>query len=664
MKKLLLITICTLLGFQTGYGQYVFSKTYGGDADERAMAVVQSRNGEYVVAGLTFSFGKGKSDIWVMKIDTQGKEQWRRVLGSQDFDWANDLIETRNGDFVLVGYSRDPRTRNNNAWVLKMDPNGKVIWSRTFGGEKGDEAKSVVETADGGLAIAGFSYSYGRGSSDMWLLRLDIHGKELWQQTYGAEGPEQAFDVIEARNGALVLGGFSNSIGNGKADMVLVKVDPFGKFIWRKNYGGPENDAIESIIEDEQGNYVLAGWTYSGPSQTMDAQLLKVDSRGNKMWRRTYGGKGKDAFYDLCRTYDGSLAVVGSSSSFRQREQADVWMLKADAAGRMQWQHTTRGDKNDFGYGISHTRDGGFMVVGSSQSYAKGGSDMWVVKTGPEGRMGGVPAYDNIATTPSPAQPTPPTAGNPYKPNLFILAVGVSQFEDQSMNLTYAHSDAVAITRKFSQMKGSLFNEVKARVLLNEKATLTNIKKSITWLERQATQKDLILIFISSHGALDHKGSLYILPNDFNAYNLFATGLNIRDLTEGMNGTPCKKLILLDACHSGQSGNDLLAFANAKGSHVNDAIEELVKKEPGVTVMTSSSGKEYSYENPSWGHGAFTKAMLEGLEGRADYNQNKVIGLLELNLFVTNRVKELTGGRQHPYTPINQFGDIPLFILK
>jgi uncharacterized caspase-like protein len=156
---------------------------------------------------------------------------------------------------------------------------------------------------------------------------------------------------------------------------------------------------------------------------------------------------------------------------------------------------------------------------------------------------------------------------------------------------------------------------------------------------------------------------LYILPTDFDAYNLFATALNIRDLTEGINAVTCKKLILLDACHSGQSGFDMLEFASLKNANLDQLVKELIDKEPGVTVMTSSSGKEYSYETAAWRHGAFSKAILEGLDGSADINRDGVVSLNEMDLYVSERVKELTQGRQHPYTPINLFGNIPLFVL-
>lgn len=636
-------------------------RTYGGPADDKALAITQARDGSFLMAGLTMSFGAGKSDVWLMKLSQDGREIWRRFLGSSDHDWANDLIETREGNFVVVGYSRDPREGHNNAWVFMVDPQGRVKWSRTFGGDKGDEARSVIQTLDGGLAIVGFSHSFGIGKSDIWLLKLDAEGNEQWQETYGGKEADRGNCLVETPEGDLILAGYTQSFGSGQADLLVLKVDAQGKGIWKENYGGKNNEAAESMALTRDGHLVLAGWTNSVRSGSTDGLVMELDGQGKKIWSRTFGGVHTDMFFDLTPSFDGHFYLAGASAT--ESQNADLWLLKINRKGGNVWERFVEGEKNDYGYSIAETLDGGFIVAGGTNTYGEGGSDIWVVKADRQAYLQARPSTPAPITTP--AVPPPPVAGEDfYKPNLYILAVGISRFQDHDINLNFADADALAIAEKFSEMEGKIFHQVHVKTLTNEDASLVNIKTAISWLEREATQKDLILMFISSHGALDNKGNLYILPNDFNAYNLFATGLNIKDLTEGTNATPCKKLILLDACHSGQSAFDLLEFATAKALDLNKVVKELMSKEPGVTVMTSSSGKEFSYENPRWGHGAFTKALLEALEGQADYNQNQVLNLSEMNLYVTERVKELTAGRQHPYTPINLFGDIPIFVFE
>jgi len=681
--------------------QDIFNKTFGGELDEHASDIIQTRDGDYLVVGYTYSYGKGKTDVWVMKLDPAGERIWKRYLGGTDFDWPNEVIETSDGNYVIAGYTRDLDTKSNNALIFKLDRNGKGIWSHTYGGDKGDEACSIIETSDGGLAVAGYSFSYSKGGSDIWILRLDAAGKKIWQKNYGGLDSERGHSIVETKDGGFFVGGFTRSYGKGKSDMLVLKLDKEGNGVWKKNFGGEESEVVEAVAQTKDGDLIIAGWTSSEGKGKLDAMEIKMDDEGNRAWTKTFGGAENDVVFDVAVTDDDGLVLTGYSASFGHGNQ-QVWVLRLDPMGEVEWQKRSNGNKDDYANAIIQAEDGGFAIAGGTQSYAIGGRDMWVMKINAYGNFeqspteesedmeveisfndervetgskedlsiaNDIPAGDvveseqaavYISKDPEPAV----VSGDPFKPNLYILSIGISNYNDEKINLTFADIDAKAIADKFATLKGKIFNKVEVEILTNENATLVNIKKGISRLERQATQKDMILMFISSHGALDHKGNLYILPSDFSPYSLFATALNIRDLTEGTNGTPCKKLIMLDACHSGQSGFDLLEFASVKGVNLDNIVQELIEAEPGLTIMTSSSGREYSYENPKWGHGAFTKAILDGLDGLADFNHDEVISLMELNLYVTEAVKDLTNGRQHPYTPINLFGNIPLFIVE
>ena len=660
MNRYLTILFVLTFSIQNSFSQEIFTKTFGGKANEHAMSVIQTKDGEYVVAGFTFSYGKGKSDIWVMKLDRYGEKIWQRYLGSKGLDWPNALIETRDGNYVIAGYSRDDDTHLSDAWIFQLNEYGEGMWSKTFGGESDDVAKAIIQTSDGGFAVTGFTYSNSRGESDVWLLRLNAVGEELWQKNYGGKGTEMGYSIMETQDDGFLIGGYQSYDSVNKADMLIVKTDRKGKGVWRRALKSRGNDIVESVLETPRGDFLIGGWAYMPEKGDLDAKLAKMGPGGKILWERTYGGKGKDAIYDMEFAPEGGIILAGQTGSFGP--SSDVWIFHTDNEGRMDWQKRSKGDKNDYGHALALANDGGFVIAGGTKSYSAKGSDMVLMKTDPKGNFGNGPVeVENIMT--NNGQQEVRTTPDIFKPNLYILAIGISSYDDESINLKYAHTDARTVSQKFLKQKGKLYNKVEIKRLENEDASLENIRRGISWLEREATQKDLIVIFISSHGALDNKGNMYILPNDFDSNNLFATALNIRDLTEGMNGTPCKKLIFLDACHSGQSGYDLLQFASIKALDLNRAVDELVNKEPGVTVMTSSSGKEFSYENPRWGHGAFSKAILEGLNGAANFNNDRIINLMELNLYVTDRVKELTGGRQHPFTPINLFGDIPLFSL-
>lgn len=646
--------------------QATFSRTYGDRVQTHITAVHQAQNGDLVLAGITYPRGKRHSDLWIMQTDPTGEPIWHRTLGGDAPEQVYDLIETRDGNFVLVGVTHHPQTRRAQGLAIQLNRYGEIMWSRRYGSAsaRGDQLRAIVQTADGGFAAAGFVSDGPKGGQDLWLLRLNAVGEAVWQQTYGTVGDELALALIETRDEGFLLGG---SITQGEAhgrDMLLLRTDRRGRAKWQRFVPTPGDDAVEQLVEAIDGSYVAAGWGRSDLTESMDARVWAVSKTGQITWDRSYGGAQADAFYDLVAVPGGGYAALGRTASFDQ--SADLWLMRLDVAGRTLWQERTQGERTDWAHALTVTQDDGFLLGGATRSFAPGRiTTGYLVKTDARGRFGAAASGVSGNEMAEVAQAGPTPDAEPwFKPNLYVLTIGVSDYQHEPINLAFAHSDAETIGERFAQLEGSLYREVYVKALTNGAATLANIKSGIAWLEREATQMDMILVFVSSHGALDHKGNLYLLPHDVKSDQLFATGLNIDALTKGMNGVPCKKLILLDACHSGQSGHDLLAYATPKAANVNQAVEELINKEPGITVMTSSSGNEFSYENPRWGHGAFTKAILEGLDGSADYNRDQLINLFELNLFVTQRVKDLTGGRQHPFTPINLFGDIPVYVVE
>ena len=668
--------LLAFIGFLISFSlqaQQTFMHNLGGEMDEYASVVIHTSKGEYLMAGPTNSYGAGSRDIWVTKLDQYGQLLWKRIYGNKGTDLPHDMIETSDGNYVLAGYTQNSKGEKN-ALIFKISTEGKRLWYQTFGGEKRDEARSIIETKDGGLAVCGNTRSFAAAEIDIWVLRLSSRGEKIWEQAVKSQSEEMARAIVQTQDEGFVITGYrdmsNKAAGEDKdADMILLKLNKNGKALWRKKlWGTAGNDVAEAVLETDEGDLMIAGWTYFEGTKSMDGMLLKVNHRGNPIWKRTYGRSGRDLIYDFTSTPDGGYAMIGETA-IATGKPSDLWLLKVDGRGRTQWEQRLGAEKEDVGFSIAYTSDRGYILAGMSKSFSKGGRDMWIIKTNRRGTTQSLEPLmaqktQNADFKSSGGEPFDKLPGSGFKPNLYVLAIGVSRYNDPTVNLTYAHTDAEAVADRFAELHGTIYNQVKVRKLLNEEATLTNIKMGISWLEREATQHDVILMFISSHGALDHKGNLYILPTDYSSYNLFATGLNIRDLTEGVNGVPCKKLIFLDACHSGQSAYDLIELASIKGVDVNRIVEEVLGVEPGITVMTSSSGREYSYENPRWGHGAFTKAILEGLDGEADYNNDEVISLEELDHFVSNRVKELTGGRQHPRMPINLFGDIPLYLVK
>jgi hypothetical protein len=234
-----------------------------------------------------------------------------------------------------------------------------------------------------------------------------------------------------------------------------------------------------------------------------------------------------------------------------------------------------------------------------------------------------------------------------YKPNLYILAIGVSDYQYADYNLDMAHKDAEAIADAFDTQRGALYQTVSTRLLTNQAATQDNILDGLDWILKESTQKDLSLLFVAGHGFKDERGNYYFLPHDADPERLRRTGVLWFNFQDVLTNLPSKVVFMVDTCHSGS-----ITGKRRSVTDLTDALRDLVHAESGVVVMTASTGREVSVEHPDWGHGAFTKAILEGLEGQANYNNDRTIDIKELDLFITNRVKELTQGSQHPTTEI------------
>jgi hypothetical protein len=228
------------------------------------------------------------------------------------------------------------------------------------------------------------------------------------------------------------------------------------------------------------------------------------------------------------------------------------------------------------------------------------------------------------------------------KPNLYLLSIGVSEFRNADWNLNYADDDAKAIVRAYSNRQNKLYGKVVSKLLTDREATKSNILEGFSWLEKNATHRDMVIIFIASHG-FNEKQNFFILPHDGDPENLTKTAIRWDEFAVTLSNLPSRVLVFLDACHSGQLGVNMARVNNT------EALRNATSEQVGVVIMAASTGDEVSFENPEWGHGAFTLALLEGIEkGLADIKPDKVIYLNELNFFVPDKVRELTKGKQNP----------------
>lgn len=235
------------------------------------------------------------------------------------------------------------------------------------------------------------------------------------------------------------------------------------------------------------------------------------------------------------------------------------------------------------------------------------------------------------------------------KPSLYLLAIGVSEYADPALNLGFAAADARALVERLSREAGGnkgLYREVHSRVLTDREATRANVLGALELLNQMA-QGDLAILFVAGHGIQDQRGNFYYLPHDGNAEQLLSSGIKWLDFKDFTSNLPGKVILLADTCHAGGIYGERGRRAVLDMTYL---AREFADAGSGVVVFASSQGKEFSEEHPDWSHGAFTRALLDGLAGKADLTPDGVIYQSELEAFVKRAVVDLTQGRQHPVT--------------
>jgi hypothetical protein len=338
-------------------------KTYGGTNSDYAYSMIQTSDEGYALAGLTWSFGAGDYDIWFVKTDPNGNMQWNKTYGGAMGDLANSVVQTIDGGYILAGRTDSLGTFCGDFWLIKTDSNGNMQWNRAYGGISTDEAFSVIQTSDGGYALAGNTWSYGNGQSDSWLVKTDSNGNMQWNKTYGGEGYEGARSLIQMNDGGYIIGGYTGSYEPPYSSFWLIRTDSFGNMQWNKTYGGAGYEMALSMVKTSDEGFGLAGWTSSYGAGDYDFWLVKTDSNGNMQWSQTYGGTSSDVANSVIQTSDGGYALLGYTYSYSVGLE-DFWLVKTNSAGTMQWNASYGGARDDSGCSVVETNDGGYAVAG------------------------------------------------------------------------------------------------------------------------------------------------------------------------------------------------------------------------------------------------------------------------------------------------------------
>lgn len=386
-------------------GDLDWQKSIGGSGFDLLQSIKNTKDGGFILAG-TSSSGtgfqkkencKGITDFWVIKLDASGAEQWQRTIGGSGQDELLCAFQTRDGGYMLGGssssnppvlldnkpdgksvvttkadlFNKSEKSRGNmDYWIVKLDKQGNIEWQKTYGGQYADVLRSMEQTTDNGYILAGYSNSpisgdkteSNKGVGDYWIIKINDTGEIQWQSTYGAEGDDQPYVIHQTSDEGYIVGGNSNSknalttvggiVGNG-TDYWVLKLDKDGGVLWSKTYDFGKVDILTSLVENKDGTYLIGGYAQSENKRPREGIVgkamgvvnkekdgindyiaLKIDSKGEEIWSKTVGSSGEDILRKLVETRDGGYLMAGTSNSGASKDKNgsiggnDFWVVK------------------------------------------------------------------------------------------------------------------------------------------------------------------------------------------------------------------------------------------------------------------------------------------------------------------------------------------------
>ncbi len=350
----------------------VWQKTYGGSDDDIAHGAVMLENGDIAIVGECKSAGAIRDDICVTRIDSNGDTRWRKLISGAKEDRGMAISRAKDGNLLILGSGK---SFNNNGdrdlYVAKVSLDGKVIWHRTFGGDRDEFAGGIAGTNDGGVLVVGDSESFSkRGYKDILIIRLDKNGKKISERTIGGKRGEEAKALTRTADGNFIMVGSREVSRAGDSDFFLLKLDQNGRKIWARTFGGSDRDVLNAVAPTLDGGVVATGETRSFRSKQSDLSVMYFNKKGKLIWHKIYGYDYYDKGNAITMTKNGGYMIAGTTNSMGNGEY-DTYVIALNSKGSLIWSKLYGGRENDIAHGITRTTDGAIVIVGESDSYKR-----------------------------------------------------------------------------------------------------------------------------------------------------------------------------------------------------------------------------------------------------------------------------------------------------
>jgi len=375
-----LIWFCCLTTLAGAGSQW--ARTIGGTGVDTFTSTLRTGDGGYLFGGHTTSFGAGGRDAWLVKTDASGDIVWQRTYGGAGNDTLADMDVTEGEGIVFVGSTESFGAGGLDVWCVRLDADGNLVWQNTYGSKNEEWALCVERAPDGGFIVGGVLRDPSQRNA--WCLKLDALGIVVWQKAFLASTLDGVRDMRATADGGVILVGNTD---DALCDVWCIRLDSIGNVAWQQAYTGSGSDVVDAVDATDDGGYVFAGYTDSFGSGSVDAWLVRLDALGNVLWQRTYEGGNDDAFMAVRTTADGGSIVEGTTNSSGAGNW-DVWCVKLGPSGDVIWQKTSGGVDIDGGTGVEVATDGGYVLAGYTLSFGAGNCDGLCLRIDSTGDIG------------------------------------------------------------------------------------------------------------------------------------------------------------------------------------------------------------------------------------------------------------------------------------
>ncbi|MBC8278730.1 MAG: hypothetical protein H8E46_10905, partial [FCB group bacterium] len=387
MRDFILTLLCAVLIADAAFAQpqppdTLWTRTYGGIDSDRGCCAQQTTDGGYIIAGMTESYGAGGYDVYLIKTNALGDTIWTQTFGGSDDDYGNSVQQTIDGGYIIAGSTNSFSSYGSRVYLIKTNDYGDTLWTKTFGEDGFNSARSIQQTSDGGYIVAGSTNSYGLLYCDVYLIKTDAFGDTLWTKTFGGDYIDYGNSVQQTSDGGYIITGEALANVSGEQDVYLIKTDTYGDTLWTNTFGSDYEEEGISVQQTSDGGYIIAGYTFNSFVWLWDVYLIRTDADGNEIWHQIFVEDDHNWGSCVKQTNDGGYIITSVTEAFGD-DYGDVKVIKTDADGDTLWTKTI--EEGGYGLSIQQTNDSGYIIGG--HKFNSGYSDVILIRLDSEGTI-------------------------------------------------------------------------------------------------------------------------------------------------------------------------------------------------------------------------------------------------------------------------------------